>query len=112
MEKVTDFQGAKNKRNKKNAIRTHLEMKRVLAKLLKNQQLTMKDQELINDYYKAMTLFGGLSMMREEAKIEAYSLIERYVGDLSLLYDSDIRRLFSKMYDAYLTQEENVQFKM
>ncbi len=82
-------------------------MKRVLAKLLKNQQLTMKDQELINDYYKAMTLFGGLSMMREEAKIEAY-----YVGDLSLLYDSDIRRLFSKMYDAYLTQEENVQFKM
>ncbi|MCI9280570.1 MAG: hypothetical protein HFJ02_07265 [Bacilli bacterium] len=51
-------------------------------------------------------------MMREEAKIEAYSLIERYVGDLSLLYDSDIRRLFSKMYDAYLIQEENVQFKM
>ncbi len=112
MKNIINLEEAKAKNNQKDALRKRLEILLVVIKLLHHQKLTKKDQEIIINYYKAMTLFGGLQMIREEAKVEAYSLIESYIGDLSLLYSSDLRRMLFNAYDACQNQEENVQFKM
>ena len=104
MNKTINFNEAKNKKNLQDRKEALLKTRSVLDKL--------EDSGKLEDYCKAMKLFAGLSMMREEAKIDAYSLIENYVGESSLLYDSKIRHLFSEAYEYYLSQEEDVQCKI
>ncbi len=112
MNKTINFNEKKKKKNLQDRKEALLKTRSVLDKLQKHQKLTLEDSGKLEDYCKAMKLFAGLSMMREEAKIDAYSLIENYVGESSLLYDSKIRHLFSEAYEYYLSQEEDVQCKI
>ena len=108
MKKTIDFTEVKNKKNQKDKKRTYLDMMSVLLKIQKNEKLTVKDLEKLEDYCKAMKLFAGLSMMNEEARIDAYTLI----GNISLLYNLDARHLLYSTYCNYQYLEEEIQFKM
>ncbi len=112
MNNTINFNEAKNKKSLQARKEALLKTRLVLDKLQKQQNLTSEERKKLEDYCKAMKLFAGLSMMRAEAKIDAYSLIENYVGESSLLYDSKIRHLFSEAYKGYLSQEEDAKFKI
>ncbi len=89
---------------------------RTYLKIIMDLPLDYFDIIHICRFYYAMTLYGAIGMMNEEARKVAYEEIFGYIGHFP--YEKDIRDVFIKKYNELhevssiiLKREKNIQTK-